>query len=289
MTLLRGLDSAGFSAGAADKAAGYTVIGRYIVGPYAMDGSEILTLTRLGLAIIAIFELQAQAALGGASQGRLDGYEAVKQARWLRLPLEAAIFATVDFEPEGAQLASVVGYLREFSDVVRLAGFKSGSYGGVAVQRLVIGLVDYRWQTAAWSYGAIASGVDILQNARAADVGGVRVDVDQILNEHCGAWNYDGLWPPKPPPPPVPPKPKTPSKATLALRALKASIKAVVTSNTGYCQVPATGGQAVVNKKAMTFQGIPDIPTLNLLIAAGCKQTSVARSFWAKAKQLPWS
>lgn len=69
------------------------------------------------------------------------------------------------------------------------------------------------------------------------------------------------------------------SRALLALKARLSPSRGIVKH---------AGGDAFVDKKSMTWQGIPDEPTLAHLYQVGAKNTTVTASFWVKSKQVAW-
>ncbi len=211
--LVRGLDSAGREYGAADRAAGFSIIARYLAGAYAMGASEVAEITAAQCWLLSIWEIGAQSALGGRSAGRSDALHAVVAALEIHQPRDTTLMATCDFDPTVEQLPIVKAYFGGFADVARSHRFLSGAYGGTSVMLATKDIVDVRWQAAGWSNGVDVPGVQMRQTLQQADVGGVVEDVDVVLDvAHLGAWNLDGPYRDGAPNPrPAAPAPVAPS------------------------------------------------------------------------------
>lgn len=211
---LRGSDSAGHPTGAALKAAGVDATGVYLTGSFAATVVMVADYTANGRLIWCIFEVQPNAAAGGANRGVLDASEAIKAARALGAPKGAAIYFACD--TDGIPLATVLDYWRGTA-MVRDAGFANAGYGphGYCSAALGAHIIDAAFVAGGWENRLPETGIAIKQNVQTLTVGGVTVDVDEVLlPASAGLWNGHGLYaPPVVPPAPIPkpPAPKPPS------------------------------------------------------------------------------
>lgn len=176
-------------------------VGRYLDNgrnPEHLSTSEVQAYTALGVYVLSIWELAADAVSGGLPAGRSDGEKAVTAMQALGAPPGASVTGTCDEDPrvlhEGP--GGTLGYFRGFSSEVRGAGYVSMGYLGAAAANICLaaGAIDLVWIPAAadWADGATPDRVDVSQSVDQAVVGQVEVDLDEAATT-AGMWNNRGL------------------------------------------------------------------------------------------------
>ena len=121
-------------------------------------------------------------------QGVADAKQAITEAEYLGAPKGTALYFTVDYDAQSADMAAIVEY---FSGVREgLAGqYLVGAYGSFSVLTALkssASAPDKYWQTYAWSGGAVFP-TNIYQFQNSVTIGGVSADEDTI-NTAPGAW-----------------------------------------------------------------------------------------------------
>lgn len=159
---------------------------RYISNDPAKDESlsEATALANAGIWSALVFETSARRAAGGRGNGTSDALAALARCGTLHVPDDRPVYFAVDYD---ANPADVVEYFRG----VRLVlGTRSGVYGGYRVVRYLFdhGLVDWAWQTYAWSGGQWDSRAQIRQYHNDITVGGVGCDADVATTTDYGQW-----------------------------------------------------------------------------------------------------
>lgn len=174
------------------KGAGTKFVARYLsnVDPRAKDTtktlgvSEASELRRNGFPIVLVFETSAGRATDGKAAGAKDARTAIKHAGILGAPADTALYFAVDFDADPRE---VVDY---FEGVRAVAGDRAGAYGGIRVidELFRRKLIDYGWQTLAWSGGEWSSRAQLRQYAIEKVLGGCDVDFNKAVSPRYGAW-----------------------------------------------------------------------------------------------------
>lgn len=183
------------------KAAGKHFAGRYLStpgNPKNVTAPEAKALRKAGLAIVLVFEIEADRALGGYQRGRADAKSARAQADAVGASKAVPIFFAVDFDAQESQLPRVVSYIKGAASVLTPA--KTGVYGG---RRAVQACLDakackYAWQTAAWSGGEWDPRAHLCQYENGVTVAGLSVDLNRAVKADYGQWKAVAAPKPKP-------------------------------------------------------------------------------------------
>lgn len=178
------------------RAADCSVVVRYFTRPdwaKSITRGELAELVRAGMPVVVNFESTADRMLGGATAGRADALELVGYLTAFGIPAAAVVgWYSADWDVQPAQVAAVLAYLGAAAAVHGSRGLV-GCYGGL---RVVAAAADagYRiWQTLAWSGGRWDPRAVMRQTGQQQTVGGVSVDVNQIMNlSALGAWTSGG-------------------------------------------------------------------------------------------------
>lgn len=169
---------------------GYDFVGRYLVpsGWKALTESEATLINQAGISIISVYETTADRALGGRTAGVNDGYTAVEVAKKVGQPEGSTIYCAVDFDATPAQMATVLEYIKGFSEAT--PRYNTGVYGSYAVIEAAkeAKVCSRFWQTYAWSRGKEADGIHIYQYKNDVVTNGIGVDLNEGF-EGLGAWN----------------------------------------------------------------------------------------------------
>jgi hypothetical protein len=107
----------------------------------------------MGLGTVCVWETSAKRALAGYRAGRTDALAALRQERTLELPPQLPVYFAVDFDETSRQAGPVASYFRGVNSVLGVN--RTGGYGGYwTISRLFnSGLIQFGWQTSAWSGG----------------------------------------------------------------------------------------------------------------------------------------
>ncbi len=137
------------------KAAGIEAVARYYA-PLAdaknLTAGEAQNLISAGLQIIGVFEAGESNALGGASQGTIDGTLAGSQAQAAGHPKDVPIFFAVDRNDGADYTAEIEAYLVAASQA---SGYPVGVYGSWELCRQLVasGTVTKTWVVQTWTAG----------------------------------------------------------------------------------------------------------------------------------------
>ncbi|WP_248928501.1 DUF1906 domain-containing protein [Paenibacillus hamazuiensis] len=175
---------------AAFAADGYEFVCRYLVpsGYKRLTREEAELITAAGLQIVSVFETTADRALGGRSAGLADGATALQVAQAIGQPEGSCIYFAVDFDATGAQMSTVIEYIRAASEAT--PQYTTGVYGSYAVVEAVLaaGACSHFWQTYAWSKGQKSAAAHIYQYRNDIVVNGINIDLDESYGNE-GWWN----------------------------------------------------------------------------------------------------
>lgn len=175
-------------------AGGYRFAGRY-VGPGTsgkhLTRGEAETLNRHGLKCVTLAEADEKGALGGLRAGKLHAASASLGAQSAGAPPNAPIFFAVDFQPTKAQLPIVGEYFRGVATVLHKD--RIGAYGSFEVMAYLYSkdLIEWGFQTYAWSHGRWHPWAMLRQVHNHVEVGGGVIDQCQAMADSYGGWTVD--------------------------------------------------------------------------------------------------
>lgn len=180
------------------KQAGIVGLFRYLAplpNSKVIDVAERDTLLGAGFDLVLNWEWYEGRCNEGASAGKDDATEAVRQSRALDYPDGCCIYFSHDTGVYDWQ--AIEAYFTAAGKVVHAAGYTIGAYGSFALLQFLFskGLIDYGWQTRAWStYTDPASGLKAIKwhpRAVIRQTGAALVpetDNDIVLSDDIGSW-----------------------------------------------------------------------------------------------------
>lgn len=170
------------------KAHGVVGVFRYLAplpNKKVIDAPERDALLAQGFDIVLNWEWYEGRCNEGSGAGKQDATEAVRQAKALGYPAGSCIYFSHDTSANDWQ--AIEGYFTSAAQVVHDAGYTIGAYGSYSVIEFLHGkgLIDYGWQTKAWS-GGTAPDFAVIYQAGTALVAGT--DNDIVSNPDIGSW-----------------------------------------------------------------------------------------------------
>lgn len=200
---------------------GSTFAVRYLNGahPKAITRAEVVALHNGKISVVVVYESTARRALEGHAAGIADARAAVSLAGSIGLPGGRPIYFAVDFDATPGDQAAINNYFKgihEVLDNTGPAGFPTGTPVGVysgywPLKRLFDAkLVDYGWQTYAWSGRNLDKRACLYQFSNGHGISGHAVDYNHALKTDFGQWPFEAS-----PTPPPKPKPHGVAKAEL--------------------------------------------------------------------------
>ncbi|MBO7670121.1 MAG: DUF1906 domain-containing protein [Oscillospiraceae bacterium] len=159
--MIRGVDTAArITAETAKKlyAEGYRFVGRYLVPASggtkwkALTVAESRDIRDAGLAILLIWEIEADRAKRGAEIGTQDGVKARELAKAMNVPNGTAVFFAVDYDAPIKDYEAIARYFAAAKAAVY--PFSIGVYAPPSLVSRLSDIVPYRWETYAWCYGS---------------------------------------------------------------------------------------------------------------------------------------
>lgn len=184
------------------RSEGVGFVGRYVSVPHdtknlSPDEAAIYRMAKIP--IVTLFETTANRALSGHAAGFSDAISARQQARECDMPDSKPIYYCVDFPATQGQLLAIGQYFQGIYEAEPTRNI--GVYGDFMVVEHLFGLnlVNFAWQTYAWSAGQWSSHADIRQVTNGATWQGYSVDIDDAMTDDFGQW---GVTLPQPVPPP---------------------------------------------------------------------------------------
>lgn len=186
------------------KAQGFTGVLRYL-SPNAgknLTAGERDALRAQGLSIGLVWEWYANRANEGRDAGIADARSAAAQAGALGFPEYLPIYFAVDWDATEAQQGNINAYFDGIRSV--FSGRKLGAYGGFYIIKRLFDaqLINYGWQTYAWSGGQWDPRAQIRQTLNGQ--WGGQVDYDESVVDDAGLWTTDQKPQPAPAPSPAP-------------------------------------------------------------------------------------
>lgn len=173
------------------KAAGHVGVIRYVGTPGRTKNitkAEFQELTRNGVSVALVYENKAGDANGGFSAGITAARAARADADSIGWPRERPIYFAIDSDQvTDLDFREVSGYLDGIASVLGNGIELTGVYGEYdVIERNVGSHARYGWQTVAWSGGRVSKKATLFQQLRQIYVGGIQVDVNNILAADWG-------------------------------------------------------------------------------------------------------
>lgn len=171
-------------------------VGRYLVPQKyykALSKTEAETLSQNGVAILLLYEINAERARNGERTGASDGDVARLLAEEMGIPHGTAIYFCVDYDAPKSDYQAIEQYL--YAAKAACVPYRCGVYGKADLINSI--KADAYMQCVAWSYGAVSPKSNVYQyewqggaNATAlASILGFAVDLDKCENmESAGLW-----------------------------------------------------------------------------------------------------
>ena len=183
------------------KDAGYAGSARYLGArtlqlPNGMFPSEAKRLHDAGLKIVSIWETNpTQASYFTVEQARLDALHALEEAAWMGQPPGSAIYFTVDYDAQEADMDAIIAYFSMIRSMVS-GRYLVGAYGGIRTLESLKGsrgAPNLYWQTLAWSGGQRFDGAALYQGLMDQSIDGLGIDVNDVLVENPGWWPIEAI------------------------------------------------------------------------------------------------
>ncbi len=175
----------------AAKDAGACAVGLYLGGN--LTNAALRQAATLDMGVWSFWEDLPTNPNGGAPQGVTDAGRAVALADAVAQPLEAPIYMPND--QAVTNWVATLDYFKAVANGIKGAGRVPGFYGQAAVWKEVQPY-GYAYFCKAPDGTTDTSGANIVQGVSPSSaIGGVPVDVDEILTADFGGWNATGLWP----------------------------------------------------------------------------------------------
>lgn len=177
---------------------------------YNTSRLEVDTLHAAGVAFGLIAEFDTRTwhpPVHSPETGSDHARKAVAVANQLGMPPGAAVWLTIDTSPAGRH-PKCRRYFELAAPIIRDAGYRVGAYGGDSIidELVLAGLADLAWIAGAvsWSEGHRSTTACLRQLVAQPTIGGVTVDLNDVLADDCGWWLPPGATPTTPPKPTAP-------------------------------------------------------------------------------------
>jgi hypothetical protein len=191
LTDIPGCDMAAMVAPSSIVSMGYQFVCRYVSGGNSKDitSSEASALQAAGLDIVLVWETSGLAGTDVSdpmSQGVTDATAAESEAASVGAPSTRPIYFAVDFDASSSDESAVNAYFQGVASVIGLS--RTGVYGGYYIVNELFnsGLVEWGWQTYAWSSGQWDARAQLRQTQDDIDNG--QLDADQGVAADFGQW-----------------------------------------------------------------------------------------------------
>jgi peptidoglycan hydrolase-like protein with peptidoglycan-binding domain len=163
--------------------------------PKDLSLGEAQQLAKAGIDVGVVWETTASRALAGHGAGAADAKDAAAKAKSVGMPNGRPIYFAVDFDAGDAQKPAIGEYFKGVASVIGKQ--RTGVYGGYWVVKYLFdhGLVDFGWQTLAWSGGNRDKRAQLYQYAINKTAAGLSVDLNRAEASDFGQWKPGGVVP----------------------------------------------------------------------------------------------
>lgn len=160
---------------------------------------DVLHAANIAVGLIAEFDTATwHPPVASPETGPAHGTKAVQVAQALGFPAGAAVWLTIDTAPNGAH-QRIRTYFDGAAPIIRAAGYRVGAYGGDRIIDELVdqGRADLAWIAGArsWAEGATSRHACLRQLVAQPSIGGVTVDLNDVLRPDCGWWMPHGTVP----------------------------------------------------------------------------------------------
>jgi hypothetical protein len=150
-----------------------------------------------GLSIVSNWEYRGSWAdfSGGAASGRPHAVEASRQHLACGGPGGAPIYFSTDWDVTPSQMPTVADYYRGVASVIGPP--RVGAYGGYNVIKYLFdhNVIDWGWQTYAWSAGRWDPRAQLRQVQNGITIGGADCDRNESMTADFGQWEQKAAVP----------------------------------------------------------------------------------------------
>lgn len=176
------------------KSAGRKFVVRYLSNSgKGITGAERADLHARGFTVCFVYETTAGAPLGGYAMGVQQAREAAAIAQTLGIPKGVVIYGAADFDATSGQLGVVKAYCQGLQAELAKYGYRAGIYGSYRVIEACVGVViDFGWQTYAWSGGALSGKAHLYQYHNGWTGYSGNIDLCKALKPVYGGWTPTG-------------------------------------------------------------------------------------------------
>lgn len=161
--------------------------------------AELALIKKNGFKFCAVFQ-HNNSKLGSftAARGDHDAGVVLELAKKWNQPRASGVYFGVDFDPSKNEIKGpVMDYAREFSRIVRGAGFRVGTYGSGLTLRMLLdaGMIDLSWLSMSSAFREskefAASGRWNLQQVKDRNCGGINCDFNYVnkTKPDFGQWS----------------------------------------------------------------------------------------------------
>lgn len=188
---------------ASAKAHGIRLVCDYLSHDPTKDWTapQIRAYLAAGIGCEFLWETNSDRALTGYAGGLADGQSAAAELNGLinavgfRPAAKLGICAAVDFDTNPSEYGAINAYFQGFRAGV--AGqFLIGAYGEADLLDELGGIIDFGFQTYAWSGGRLSARATLYQYLNGQTIDDAEIDFDRIINESAlGAWWPAGYTP----------------------------------------------------------------------------------------------
>lgn len=172
------------------KAAGIKGVMRYVSPnpPKNLEAWEIKEFRENGIDICVNYEWYAERPREGYAAGVEDARIALNLCNQLGYP--GVVYAAIDFDARESEQPTINEYMRGYISVLGDRG--KAAYGGYYVIKRLFdaGIINYGWQTYAWSGGQWDPRAQLRQVLNGQQLAGATIDYNESMSDY-GQWKAD--------------------------------------------------------------------------------------------------
>jgi Domain of unknown function (DUF1906) len=144
---------------------------------------EVNAIRSAQLSLVLVHEEGSEAARGSYADGQADAAQALAVVAGFGMPPDTIVHMAIDFDAQGPE---ILNYARGFGD--KMGNGRRAAYGGIKPLRYLLdrGLLDYAWQTFAWSLGEWEPRITAAQWRNSQSLCGNSLDFDSACARDYG-------------------------------------------------------------------------------------------------------